>query len=114
MPPDDLKVQDLQELAVLSAEFESPQTAKSLLERLLQQPGGPFPKAAYHYGCLLLAEDIEGGLDHLVMAAETDQHMLEPAARAGYAYLFEKYGEERAQEWLEKIFYQDEEEEEIQ
>jgi Zn-dependent protease with chaperone function len=112
LPLDNMKVQDLQELAVLSAEFESPQTAKTLLEHLLQQPGGPFPKAAYHYGCILLAEDKESGLDHLLTAAETDRYMREPAARAGYAYLFEKYGEERAQQWWEKIFYQDEEEEE--
>jgi Zn-dependent protease with chaperone function len=111
LPLDELKVQDLQELALLSAEFESSQTAKTLLERLLRQPGGPFPKAAYHYGCILLAEDNERGLDHLLTAADTDQHMQEPAARAGYAYLFKKYGEERAREWWEKIVYREEAEE---
>jgi predicted Zn-dependent protease len=111
LPPEDMKVQDLHERAVLSAEFESPQTAKALLERLLRQPGGPFPKAAYHYGRILLAEGSERGLDYLTTAADTDRHMREPAAHAGYAYLFEKYGEERAQEWWNGIVYQEEEDE---
>jgi hypothetical protein len=105
LPLNDLKVQDLQERAILSAEFESAESAKALLERLLRQPGGPFPKAAYHYGCILLAEGSASGLDHLAAAADTDRHMKEPAANAGYAYLLKKHGEERAQEWWDKTMY---------
>jgi signal transduction histidine kinase len=65
LPLADLKIHDLLERAVLSAEFESPESAKALLEHLLRQPGGPFPKATYHYGCILLAAGTESGLDHL-------------------------------------------------
>jgi Zn-dependent protease with chaperone function len=105
LPLGDLKIQELQERAVLSAEFESPQSAKALLERLLHQPGGPFPKAAYHYGCILLAEGSESGLDHLASAANADRHMTETAARAGYVYLLKQHGEERAQQWWDKTMY---------
>ena len=108
-PLDGLKVQDLQELAVLSAEFESLQTAKALLERLLRQPGGSFPKAAYHYGRILLTEGNERGFDHLTAAADADGYMREPVAHVGYAYLLEKYGEERAYEWWNRIIYREEE-----
>ncbi|MDR3221737.1 MAG: M48 family metalloprotease [Candidatus Accumulibacter sp.] len=108
LPPEELKAQDLQERALLSAEFESPQTAKALLEQLLQQPGGPFPKAAYHYGCILLAEDVERGLDYLSTAAGADRQMREAVARAGYVYLFKKHGGERAQEWWDEIIYREE------
>jgi hypothetical protein len=109
IPLDDLKIQDLQERAVLSAEFESPQAAKVLLERLLGQPGGPFPKALYHYGRILLDEGSERGLDHLASAASADRHMTELAARAGYVYLLKKHGEERAQEWWDGIMYGEDE-----
>jgi Zn-dependent protease with chaperone function len=102
---DDLKIQDLQERAILSAEFESAESAKAMLERLLRQPGGPFPKARYHYGCILLAEGRESGLDHLASAAAADRHMKEPAARAGYAYLLKKHGEEKAQQWWDDTMY---------
>jgi hypothetical protein len=109
LPLDGMKVQDLHERALLSAEFESPQTAKALLERLLRQSGGPFPKAAYHYGRILLAEGNARGIDHLTAAADADRHMREPAAHAGYAYLLEKHDEERAREWWDGIIYQEEE-----
>ncbi|MCL2022167.1 MAG: M48 family metallopeptidase [Betaproteobacteria bacterium] len=102
LPLDSLKLQDLHEYALLSSEFESPQQAKALLERLLRQPGGPFPKAEYHYGYILLAEDNERGLDHLAVAVN-DRHMQESAAHVGYDYLLKKYGEERAQEWWDRI-----------
>jgi Zn-dependent protease with chaperone function len=109
LPPEELKVQDLHERALLSAEFESPQTAKALLERLLRLPDGPFPKAAYQYGRLLLSEGIERGLDYLATAAHADQHMREAAARTGYAYLLERQGEERAREWWDEIVYRENE-----
>jgi hypothetical protein len=100
---DGLKLQDLHEYALLSSEFEPPQKAKSLLKRLFQQHDGPFPKAEYHYGCILLTEDDERGLDHLAAAANTDHSMRESAVMTGYNYLLKKYGAERAEEWYGKF-----------
>lgn len=99
----EMKPQDLQEYALLSAEFDTPQAAKNVLEHLLRQPGGPFPRAEYEYGCLLIAEDNKTGLDHLATAAKADRSLLEPAARAGYTYLMNKHGEDQAQQWWERI-----------
>ncbi len=99
----DLKLHDLQELAMLSAEFATPGSAKSVLEHLLRQPGGPFPKAAYRYGCLLLEEGNAGGLEHLRSAADADRSLTESVSRAGYTYLYKNRSEESAQQWWEEI-----------
>ncbi|GAB3538424.1 hypothetical protein GCM10027343_04130 [Noviherbaspirillum agri] len=94
---------ELQELALLKAEFDAPQEAKPVLEYLMAQPGGPFPKAAYVYGRILLDEDDERGLKYLRTAAEKDRSLLESAANAGYDYLLEKCGEPAAQYWWEEL-----------
>lgn len=107
-PMDTLQLPDLQELALLKREFESPQTAKPVLEHLLNQPGGPFPKAAYLYGRILLDEDNDRGLHQLEVAAKNDQTLIESAARTGYNYLLNKRGEEAAEIWLEENFPNDE------
>ncbi len=106
-----LKLTDLQEFAMLSAEFSEPASAKPVLEHLLRQPNGPFPRADYHYGCILLNEGSERGLDHLSAAANADRYLIDASARAGYAYLLKKHGEYRARQWWEKIVPQDDEEE---
>jgi Zn-dependent protease with chaperone function len=100
---DALKLADLQEHAMLSAEFSKPAAAKVVLEHLLRQPGGPFPLASYRYGCILLEENSDSGLDHLTSAASSDRSLIDAAARTGYAYLYEKHGEDRAQHWWDKI-----------
>jgi hypothetical protein len=102
-PMNALALHDLQELALLKAEFDSPQAAKPVLEHLLRQPGGPFPKAAYFYGRILLDENDDHGLDHLATAAENDRSLIESVANAGYEYQYKKRGEEAAQVWWERI-----------
>jgi Zn-dependent protease with chaperone function len=97
-----LPLHDLQELALLKAEFESPQASKPVLEHLLRQPGGPFPKPAYFYGRILLDENNHRGLDYLAEAAR-DRTLLEKVAHIGYYYLLEKSSEEAAQAWWKKV-----------
>lgn len=103
LPVESLALQDLHERAILSAEFEPAPQAKALLQRLFQQPGGPFAKASYLYGCLLLDDANEAGLDHLALAATADRNMARAAAGAGYDYLLEKQDKDRAQQWWDNI-----------
>ncbi len=100
---EDLKLPDLQELALLSAEFESKAAAKPILEHLLRQSGGPFPRAEYEYGQILLAESDDRGLDHLATAAKADRHLTAQAAHTGYAYLARKQGLLQAQQWWDRV-----------
>jgi Zn-dependent protease with chaperone function len=106
-PMSALALHDLQELALLKAEFDSPQAAKPVLEHLLRQPGGPFPKAAYFYGRILLDENDDRGLDHLATAAANDRSLIESVANAGYEYQYKKRGEEAAQAWWDRIVPQE-------
>lgn len=100
---DALKLPDLQELAMLKVEFDSPQTAKPVLEHLLRRSGGPFPKASYLYGRILLGEGNDLGLDHLRSAANSDRILVEDAAHAGYYFLLNKHGEQAARSWWNNI-----------
>lgn len=104
-----LALHDMQELALLKAEFDSPKAAKPILEHLLKQPGGPFPKAAYCYGRILLEEKNDGGLDYLATAAKSDSSLIESAANAGYAYLLDNRGETAAQIWWDKVMPREQE-----
>jgi hypothetical protein len=94
---------DLQELAMLKAEFESPGAARPVLERLLRQPGGPFPMASYHLGRILLDEGEARGLDHLRDAAQADAGLAEAAARQGYYYILRTQSEYAARQWWESL-----------
>ena len=94
---------DLQEFALLKSEFDSPQAAKPVLEHLLRQKGGPFPKAAFIYGRILLDEGNARGLDHLEAAAGGDRRLIDEAAHIGYYYLLKNQSESAAQAWWEKI-----------
>lgn len=105
---DALALHDLQELALLKAEFESPLAAKPALEHLLKKPGGPFPKASYYYGRILLGEDDDRGLEYLATAARADRSLTERAAEAGYYYERDKRGEEAARVWWESVVPQEE------
>lgn len=104
-----LQLHELQELALLKSEFDSPQAAKPILEHLLRQPGGPFPKAAYYYGNILLDEDNERGLDYLTEAVDNDRSLFEHATRRCYFYLLNKRGEKAAEAWWDKMMPDDEE-----
>ena len=98
-----LPLQDLQELARLKAEFETPRDAKPVLEYLLRQPGGPFPRAAYSLGCILLDEGDRSGLDYLAMAARSNRHLTNDAMHAGYTFLLAHSDAEYAQEWCDGV-----------
>ncbi|UUZ50873.1 hypothetical protein LP420_15335 [Massilia sp. B-10] len=77
-----LSLVDLQELARLKAEFETAAEAKPVLEFLLRQPGGPFPRAAYSLGCILLDEGDQRGLQYLTIAARSNRHLTNDALHA--------------------------------
>jgi Zn-dependent protease with chaperone function len=98
-----LPLHDLQEMALLKAEFESAQAAKPVLEHLLRQPGGPFPRASYTYGRILLGEQRREGLDYLATAARHDKHLVDDALRAGFLYLRERDGEPHALAWVDEV-----------
>jgi hypothetical protein len=49
-----LALHELQQFALLKAEFDYPQAAKPVLEYLLDKPGSPFAKPSYYYGRILL------------------------------------------------------------
>ncbi len=99
----DFQMHEQEELASLRAEFDSLEAAKPVLEDLLRQPGGPFPKAAYLYGRILLDENNDLGLEHLTVAANNDASLAEEAAHAGYFYLLKQHGEQAAQDWWDKF-----------
>ena len=103
VPMSGMALADLQEMALLKAEFESSQAAKPALEHLLRQPGGPFPKAACTYGRILLEEDRYEGLDHLATAARSDKRLADEALRTGFHYLLNKRGEASAREWCDSV-----------
>lgn len=103
VPMTSMALPDLQEMALLKAEFESSQAAKPALEHLLRQPGGPFPKAACTYGRILLEEDRHEGLEHLATAARNDKRLADEALRTGFHYLLNKRGEASAREWCDSV-----------
>jgi Zn-dependent protease with chaperone function len=98
-----LPLADLQELARLKAEFETAKDAKPVLEHLLRQSGGPFPRAAYSLGCILLDEGDRSGLDYLALAARNNRHLTNDAMHAGYTFLMAKGDAQYAQEWCDGV-----------
>ncbi len=98
-----LGLHELQQFALLKAEFDSPQAAKPMLEYLLAKSGGPYPKPAFFYGRILLDEGDERGLEHLETAARGDRNCIRSVADTGYRFLLEKRGERAADAWWEKI-----------
>lgn len=103
VPFESMPLHEVQELALLTAEFESRAAAKPVLQHLLRQPGGPFPRAAYIYGSILLDEDDQKGLDYLATAARQDQRLADDALRSGYFYLCHTSGQERAEHWCKQV-----------
>lgn len=102
MPLESLPLHELQELAMLQADVESSQAARPTLEHLLRQPGGPFPKAEYTYGCMLLRHGDSQGLAYLRSAARNDRRLADDALRIGYSFLLEKRGQEAAGAWVDE------------
>jgi Zn-dependent protease with chaperone function len=103
VPLQQVALHELQELALLKAEFESPAAARPVLERLLRQPGGPFPQAAFHYGRILLDDGDARGLDHLREAALHDASLVDASARLGYYYILKTQSEYAARQWWEGL-----------
>ncbi len=102
-PMEKLGLHELQQFALLKAEFDSPQAAKPVLEYLLAKPGGPYPKPSFFYGRILLNEGDERGLNHLETAAKGDRNSVDAIANIGYYFLLEKRDERVARAWWEKI-----------
>jgi Zn-dependent protease with chaperone function len=100
---EDLKLEELQELASLKVDIESPSAAKPVYAHWLGRTGGPYPKAAYAYGMILLDEKNDEGLEHLMNAARADESAVEAVAYRGYDYIFETKGEAQAKLWWEKM-----------
>jgi hypothetical protein len=103
VPLASVPLMDLQEFAYLTWEFDGGAAAKPILEHLMRQPNGPFPKAAFAYGSILLEEGSRRGLDHLMDAATQDRSLAANAARAGWDYLASKESEESARDWFDKL-----------
>lgn len=97
-----LPLHELQELAMLQVDVESPQAAKPALEYLLRQNGGPFPKAELTYGRILLDDGDSRGLDYLRSAARNDRRLADDALRSGYRFLIEQRSEDAAQVWIDE------------
>jgi len=102
-PLDSLPLHELQQLALLQAEFNSRDVAKPILEYLLAKPGGPYAKPSFFYGRMLLDEKNDRGLAHLETAANNDRNLVGSVARIGYQYLYNHRGEQAAIEWWQKI-----------
>lgn len=102
-PLESLNIMDLQELAVLHAENDTPEAAKPALEQLLKQSGGPFPKASLLYARILLHEKNPQGLAYLKEAARASASLAEDCACRGFAFLEETRGLEAAQEWWDEM-----------
>lgn len=103
VPLTSVPLMDLQEFAYLTWEFDGAKAAKPILEHLMRQPGGPFPRASYAYGRILLDEGARRGLDYLEEAARKDRTLAEACVRFGCEYLMEKEGQDAAQEWFERF-----------
>ena len=98
-----LPVAQLEELALLTTEFDTAQAARPVLERLLAQPGGPHAQAAFHYGRLLLDADDVQGLRYLQVAASADRALAQPAAMQGHQFLLRTQDEQAARRWTELL-----------
>jgi hypothetical protein len=102
-PIEDLSVKELEEYADLSLDVESPQAAKPIYQHWLGRTGGPYPKAAYAYGMILLDENNDEGLEHLTSAARADASAIEAVAYRGYDYVYKSKGEDAARVWWDKM-----------
>ncbi|MCY7389636.1 MAG: M48 family metalloprotease [Burkholderiales bacterium] len=98
-----MPLHDLQEFALLKAEFDSLQAAKPVLEYMLGKPGGPYAKPSFYFGRILLDEKNDKGLDHLLVAAKADRNVIDEVVRIGYHYLRTQKSETAAEQWLDEL-----------
>jgi Zn-dependent protease with chaperone function len=95
--PTELDDQALWDLAVLSNEFRSGETALPLFQAYqARYPQDPDP--AYFIGHILLAQGDDAGLDQLRLACNNPR-LIEQATYSGYNYLKEKGDDEAAEAW---------------
>jgi Zn-dependent protease with chaperone function len=102
-PIEDLSLTELHEYATLKWDYDAPKSAKPIYAHWLSRTGGPYPKAAYAYGIILLDEKNDEGLEHLMNAARADATAIESVAYRGYDYIFETKGEAAAKVWWDKM-----------
>jgi hypothetical protein len=100
---DQLPLHDLHELTMLSVEFDSTEKAKALLYKLTARPGGPYGKAEFELGKILIQEKNPDGISNLDLAARSDKNLIKDCAYIGYYFLLEYKGETAANNWWEKI-----------
>jgi hypothetical protein len=101
--PAALALPDMFEYALLSAELQSVAVAAPLLLHLLARPGGPFPRADYVYGAMLLEAGDARGLLHLEAAAGADHGLTDAAGRLGYSFVLRHDGGAAAEAWWEQL-----------
>lgn len=101
-PLPDLSPFDLQELATLQTERGDRDAALTVLNHLLQRPGGPYPRAELLKGRHLLTVGDRRGLDNLLTARADDCRLEEDCLRIGYGFLEETEGIEAAEEWVNR------------
>lgn len=102
-PTDNLGVPELQELALLQANRGEREAARKTLTTLFDKHGRHYSKPLYLYGCLLLEDNDDSGLDHLAEALALSPSFANDCAHTGYNYLCRKYAEQEADAWIERI-----------
>lgn len=102
-PVAELHVTDAQELALLLVEFRSLEAAKAVLQNLVKRPGERYPKPVYYYGCVLLSENNERGLDYLEEAYRLSHAMWDDCAGTGYHWLCRNRSVGAAEDWLQRM-----------
>jgi hypothetical protein len=93
--PEDLSSDMLWEKAVLLLDVNRSSDALDALALLVRREG-KFPKAHLLLGYLLLEENEDRGLQHLINAIQHDKSFADEAGRAGYAYLMRRGSEGEA------------------
>lgn len=101
-PPDQLSSEKLWEKAVLLIDVSRPSDATDALALLVRREGN-FPKAHLLLGYLLLEENEDRGLQHLLSAIQQDRTLADEAGRAGYSYLMRRGSEGEANRFWMKV-----------
>lgn len=103
LPLGGLEDAEVQEFALLLLEFRTPARAKPVLRHLLDRPKGPYPKAMFLLGRILLDEGDSRGLEYLEDACRASPSLAGDCLRTGYGWLFEKDGGIAAETWAGRV-----------